>query len=628
MSRRWAWPRSWWSRSSRGSRRSTSRAPRSSWSSRTPRWPCRSPTVATSSGAGRSSWQTRPRRCATARRCRRPTWAGEVRLPLIDADELARLLPMRAAIDALERAFAEPELPEAPQRTVVAVAAGELLLMPAAGSAGVGVKLVTLAPDNRGRGLPFVQAAYVLFDPDTLSPRAVLDGTALTNLRTAAVSGVATRHLAGPGASGLVIFGAGATATAHLDAMVAVRPIRSLGVVSRSRGPAEALAARGRDRGLEAAVAGAEAVAEADVVCTCTTSERPVFDGGLLAPGAHVNAIGAYRPDMRELDDVECQRSAPQRPVVDPTGPGAVRVVDQDQARAVHEVVAAAPERRGGMVHAEAALPKRQHGLAAVEAVRCASAAGDRVASGRGVAPVPSVDRRLRQRGDRGHERIRLPAGRLAPQVGVAGGARSARRIRGGPGGARRHQPGQRQRHGRSGHVMIEARSHRHWNARCVAGSSPRCRRTEPPTSAAPRLDGPPRPRLGSLARVEEGGVVAACTLAGPSGGGRARRRGVPQRRPRGDRGGGGRRAAGHRVVPGRAHRRLPLASDPRLSGRPDADRRAQRRRGLPSRGHPGQGRHPGGPRRRPRRRRGGGGRSADGRGDRPGVLRRVRGLR
>ena len=226
-----------------------------------------------------------------------------MRLPLIDADELARLLPMPAAIDALERAFAEPELPEAPRRTVVEVAAGELLLMPAAGSAGVGVKLVTLAPDNPGRGLPFVQAAYVLFDPDTLSPRAVLDGTALTNLRTAAVSGVATRHLAGPEASRLVIFGAGATAAAHLDAMVAVRPIRSLRVVSRSRGPAETLAARGRDRGLEADVAGAEAVAEADVVCTCTTSERPVFDGGLLAAGAHVNAIGAYRPDMRELDD-------------------------------------------------------------------------------------------------------------------------------------------------------------------------------------------------------------------------------------------------------------------------------------------------------------------------------------
>ncbi len=226
-----------------------------------------------------------------------------MRLPLIDADELARLLPMSAVVDALERAFAQARFAEAPHRTRLEVAAGELLLMPAAGPAGVGVKLVTLAPANRGRGLPFVQAAYVLFDPDTLSPEAVLDGTALTNLRTAAVSGLATRHLARAEASRLVIFGAGATARSHLDAMMAVRPIRSVSIVSRSRRPAEALADRARDAGLEATVGGPDAVAGADLVCTCTTSERPVFDGSLLAPGTHVNAIGAYRPDMRELDD-------------------------------------------------------------------------------------------------------------------------------------------------------------------------------------------------------------------------------------------------------------------------------------------------------------------------------------
>ena len=230
-------------------------------------------------------------------------------LPLIDADELGRLLPMPAAIDALERAFAEPDLPQAPQRTSFEVTSGDLLLMPAAGDAGVGVKLVTLAPANPGRGLPYVQAAYVLFDAESLSPVAVLDGTALTNLRTAAVSGLATRHLARPDASRLVILGAGATANAHLDAILAVRPIRIVRVVSRSPGPAEALAARARDAGLDAEVAGPEAVAEADVVCTCTTSERPVFDGALLAPGTHVNAIGAYRPDMRELDDEAVARA-------------------------------------------------------------------------------------------------------------------------------------------------------------------------------------------------------------------------------------------------------------------------------------------------------------------------------
>ena len=232
-----------------------------------------------------------------------------MRLPLIDADELARLLPMSAAIDALELAFGAPQLPEAPQRTAVEVPGGELLLMPAAGRPGVGVKLVTLNPANPDRGLPFVQGAYVLFDPDTLSPQAVLDGTALTSLRTAAVSGVAARHLARPDASRLVIFGAGATANAHLDAMLAVRDFRTVRVVSRSDGPARALAERARAAGLDGAVGGPEAVAEADVVCTCTTSERPVFDGRLLPPGAHVNAIGAYRPDMRELDDEVISRA-------------------------------------------------------------------------------------------------------------------------------------------------------------------------------------------------------------------------------------------------------------------------------------------------------------------------------
>lgn len=232
-----------------------------------------------------------------------------MRLPLIDADELARLLPMPAVIDALERAFADPVLPEAPQRSRVEVLGGELLLMPAAGRPGVGVKLVTLNPSNPGRDLPIVQGAYVLFDPETLSPEAIVDGTALTNVRTAAVSGLATRHLARPEASRLVLFGAGATANAHLDAMLAVRDFRRVRVVSRSDGPARALAGRASAAGLDGALAGPEAVAEADVVCTCTTSERPVFDGTLLPSGAHVNAIGAYRPDMRELDEETIARA-------------------------------------------------------------------------------------------------------------------------------------------------------------------------------------------------------------------------------------------------------------------------------------------------------------------------------
>jgi ornithine cyclodeaminase/alanine dehydrogenase-like protein (mu-crystallin family) len=232
-----------------------------------------------------------------------------VSLPLIDAAELRRLLPMDRAVDALERAFGAETLPQAPQRTRVPAGSGELLVMPAAGPGGVGVKAVTVNPANPARGLPFVHAVYVLFDPDTLAPVALIDGDALTALRTAAASALATRHLARPDASRLVLFGAGTTATAHLEGMRAVRDVRTLRVVSRGRDRAEALVEGARGGGIEASLGTPADVGEADLVCTCTTSPEPVFDGALLPAGVHVNAIGAFRPDARELDDEAIRRS-------------------------------------------------------------------------------------------------------------------------------------------------------------------------------------------------------------------------------------------------------------------------------------------------------------------------------
>ena len=225
----------------------------------------------------------------------------------IDAQRLADLLPIADAIDALETMFAGP-LPEAPQRLVYETERGELLLMPAIGSRYLGVKLVTVAPGNASRDVPVVQASYVLLDGESLTPVSVIDGSELTALRTAAVSGLATRYLANPEARKLVLFGAGVQAGAHLGAMAAVRDIGSVRVVSRSPGPAEELAGRARDLGLDGHVAGPEVVGEADIVCTCTTSAEPLFDGTLLRDGAHVNAVGAYRPDQRELDDATVRR--------------------------------------------------------------------------------------------------------------------------------------------------------------------------------------------------------------------------------------------------------------------------------------------------------------------------------
>ena len=229
-------------------------------------------------------------------------------LQLIGAEELRARLPMAAAIDALDAAFRTVGAGAGPIRSSVDTPSGSLLLMPAFGEAGVGVKLVTLTPDNPGRGLPYIQASYVLFDQDTQSPEAVLDGTELTALRTAAVSGLATRHLARRDASRLVVFGSGVQARAHLEAMCAVRPVTDLVVVSRSSGPGEALVREGLDRGLSARLGEPGAVAKADLVCTCTTSNTPLFDGALLAPGVHVNAVGAHLPEARELDTTTIRR--------------------------------------------------------------------------------------------------------------------------------------------------------------------------------------------------------------------------------------------------------------------------------------------------------------------------------
>ena len=228
----------------------------------------------------------------------------------IGAEELRASVPMEAAIDALDAAFSreDPSL-VAPLRNSLATPAGTLLTMPAAGDAGVGIKLVTLSEFNPQRNLPFVHAVYVLFDARTQEPEAVIDGTELTALRTAALSGFATRHLANPDASRLVLFGAGVQATAHLDAMLAVRPIREVTVVGRSKQRIQALVERARKLGLGARAGSPSDVAYADLICTCTTSAVSVLSGHDVADGTHINAIGAFLPHQRELDTETIRRA-------------------------------------------------------------------------------------------------------------------------------------------------------------------------------------------------------------------------------------------------------------------------------------------------------------------------------
>lgn len=221
-------------------------------------------------------------------------------LPYVSRGELERLLPYGDAVDELRSAFGRPR-PESPERVRVDVPGGDLLLMPASGPEGVGVKLVTLPDRDPGPRQPRVQGVLVLFSADELAPELIVDGAALTERRTAAVSALATQCLARQGASRLVVFGAGRQARAHVDALCAVRPIQSVTIVGRNPEGTRELAQEIRARGVAAEVASPEAVASADIVCTCTPSTAALFDDRSLARGAHVNAIGAYREDMCEL---------------------------------------------------------------------------------------------------------------------------------------------------------------------------------------------------------------------------------------------------------------------------------------------------------------------------------------
>lgn len=226
----------------------------------------------------------------------------------VSPQRLRDALPMAGAIAALEAAFAEA-LPAAPQRIGVTHDGAQLLLKPAAGAAGFGAKLVTIQPANPARGLPLIGGVYVLFAPDTLEPVALLDGAELTRIRTAAVSALATQHLARQDARVLLVFGSGVQARAHVEAICAVRAIEQVILVGQTPARVEEAVAELRGWDLDVRSGAPADVARADVVCTCTTASTPVFAGERLAAGAHVNAIGAYQPHTREIDAATLRRA-------------------------------------------------------------------------------------------------------------------------------------------------------------------------------------------------------------------------------------------------------------------------------------------------------------------------------
>jgi ornithine cyclodeaminase len=225
---------------------------------------------------------------------------------VLDAAAVRRNLPMTECIAAMERALrglARGEL-ELELRTHVEGDEGSLLLMPSRRVAGdYAVKLVTVYPENPRRGQPAIQGAVLLLDGSTGSLRALLDAAAVTAIRTAAVSALATRLLAREDARSLAILGAGVQARSHLEAVASVRALESARVWSPRSATALAAETTGRfGFPVEAATSARAAVEGADVVVTVTSSTSAVLERAWLAPGAHVNAVGAHLPTARELD--------------------------------------------------------------------------------------------------------------------------------------------------------------------------------------------------------------------------------------------------------------------------------------------------------------------------------------
>jgi|HigsolmetaAR201D_1030396.scaffolds.fasta_scaffold06646_2 ornithine cyclodeaminase len=262
---------------------------------------------------------------------------------LITREELRRAVPMPQAIDAVASAFAQLSdgRAEVPLRPHVAIppVSGLHLVMPAylGGSAALGMKALTLFPQNTALGLPTIQALVLLFDTNNGKPLALMDGSYLTALRTGAASGAATRAMAREDAQVLALFGAGAQALPQVWAVCVARSIKRVWVVNRTAAHAERLAEELRGFGapipvdVRVASSAAQALAEADVVCCATSSPTPIFDDADVRAGTHFNGVGSYRSTMQELPAATVARA---RVVVDQRAAAWAEAGDLVQARA------------------------------------------------------------------------------------------------------------------------------------------------------------------------------------------------------------------------------------------------------------------------------------------------------
>ncbi len=241
---------------------------------------------------------------------------------VLTAEDVRKALPMRETIEAMKRAYAalSDGRVEMPLRARLPVIPHDALslFMPAyargEGREALAVKVVSLFPQNPSRGLANIQAAVLVLEPDTGRALALLEGSALTAIRTGAAGGAAADVLARQDSRTVAVFGAGAQGRTQLEAACTVRAVQRAWVYDADRERAVSFAAEMAGRGpiprdLQAADSPAQALAEADLVCTATTALKPVFADPDLRPGAHISAVGSYTPDMQEIPPETVKRA-------------------------------------------------------------------------------------------------------------------------------------------------------------------------------------------------------------------------------------------------------------------------------------------------------------------------------
>lgn len=241
-----------------------------------------------------------------------------MKILMLSTEDVRQALDMEETIAVMKEAFRQLSQGEAvmPLRTVVEVPRhnGLTLFMPAylPASDEMAVKFVSVFNDNPRKGLPLIHALVVVMDAKTGMPRAIMDGGYLTAFRTGAASGAATDFLAREDAESVAIIGAGVQGRTQLQAVCAVRPIQEAWIYDLVPEQAKEFISKMKQKlsiQIRVAEYPGQAVEQADIICTATTSSIPVFEDRDIKPGSHINAVGAYTPQMREIPSETVVRS-------------------------------------------------------------------------------------------------------------------------------------------------------------------------------------------------------------------------------------------------------------------------------------------------------------------------------